>query len=138
MAAHKVYFSLGSNLGNREANIRTAIRNIDAQIGSVERQSALMETKPWGFESENLFVNAAACCCTTLPPHEVLEAAKRIERAMGRTEKTVDGEYHDRIIDIDILLYDDMRVDMPDLKIPHPLMEERDFVMVPLMEIYEK
>lgn len=138
MAAHKVYFSLGSNLGNREANIQTAIRNIDEMIGSVERQSTLMETKPWGFESKHLFINAAACCRTQLPPHEVLEAAKKIERAMGRTEKTTDGEYHDRIIDIDILLYDDMRIDMPDLKIPHPLMEERDFVMIPLMEIYEK
>lgn len=135
MAAHKVYFSLGSNLGNREANIRTAIQNIDELIGAVVRQSTLLETKPWGFESEHLFVNAAACCRTMLPPHDVLEVAKKIERKMGRTEKTVNGEYQDRIIDIDILLYDDMRIDMPDLKIPHPLMEERDFVMVPLREI---
>ena len=72
-----------------------------------------------------------------MPPRQVLLATQRIERDLGRTGKSVDGVYHDRVIDIDILLYDDLKVDEPGLKIPHPLMYERDFVMVPLKEIME-
>lgn len=72
---------------------------------------------------------------TPLAPRQLLEATQKVEQEMGRKLKSVNGEYHDRIIDIDILLYDDLRIDQPDLKIPHPLMEERDFVMVPLREI---
>lgn len=132
---HKVYFSLGSNLGDKESNIREAISRMAGLIGTVERQSTLLVTEPWGFESSNSFVNAAVCCSTTLTPRQVLEATKAIERAMGRTQKSADGIYHDRIIDIDILLYDDLHVNDPDLKIPHPLMHEREFVMKPLGEI---
>jgi 2-amino-4-hydroxy-6-hydroxymethyldihydropteridine diphosphokinase len=95
----------------------------------------LYETKPWGFESPNDFINAAVCVSTELAPHQLMEALQQIERDMGRNSKTVDGEYCDRIIDIDILLYDDLIVNEPDLKIPHPLMHERDFVMKPLNEI---
>ena len=72
---------------------------------------------------------------TPLAPRQLLEATQKVEQEMGRTLKSVNGEYHDRIIDIDILLYDDLHIDQPDLKIPHPLMEERDFVMIPLREI---
>jgi 2-amino-4-hydroxy-6-hydroxymethyldihydropteridine diphosphokinase len=72
---------------------------------------------------------------TTLEPLEVLAETQKIEREMGRTIKSVNGEYHDRIIDIDILLYDDLHINTPQLTIPHPLMEERDFVMIPLREI---
>ena len=82
-----------------------------------------------------LLLNACVCCETTLSPHEVLWATQRIEKELGRTGKSVDGEYQDRVIDIDILLYDDLHVDEPDLKIPHPLMKEREFVMEPLREI---
>ena len=77
------------------------------------------------------------CCQTTLTPRQVLEHTQSIERQLGRTSKTANGEYHDRMIDIDILLYDDYVVDEPDLKIPHPLMEEREFVMKPLKEIMD-
>lgn len=82
-----------------------------------------------------MFVNAAVCVSTSLAPHAVLEATQAIECEMGRKVKSVNGQYHDRIIDIDILLYDDIKIDEPDLKIPHPLMHERDFVMKPLREI---
>lgn len=132
---HKLYLSLGTNLGNRKANIREAIEKIQEQIGDIVRQSALYETAPWGFSSPNDFINACVCVATTLSPRQVLLATQRIEREMGRTMKSKDGEYHDRIIDIDILLYDDVQVNEPDLKIPHPLMHEREFVMVPLKEI---
>lgn len=132
---HKVYLSLGTNLGNRKRNIREAIEKIEELIGVVERQSALYETKPWGFSSPNDFINACVLVETVMAPRQLLEATQRIEREMGRTLKSANGEYHDRIIDIDILMYDDLKVDEPDLKIPHPLMDEREFVMVPLKEI---
>ena len=134
----KVYFSLGSNLGDKEGNIHEAIRRMAELIGTVERQSTLLVTEPWGFQSDNLFVNAAVCCTTRLTPRQVLEVTKRIEQEMGRTAKYVDGRYQDRVIDIDILTYDDVEIDEPDLKIPHPLMHEREFVMKPLNEIVDK
>ena len=141
---HTVYLSLGTNLGYRKRNIRRAIDKIEEQIGHVVRQSALYETEPWGFSSANKFVNAAVCVETQLTPHELLKATQAIEQQLGRTHKTTkaqDGRpakgtgYQDRLIDIDILLYDDITIDEPDLKIPHPLMQEREFVMVPLGEI---
>ena len=138
---HTVYFSLGSNLGDKEANIRTAIEKINELVGVVVRQSALLVTHPWGFESEHLFVNAAICCETDKTPREVLNLTQQIERDMGKTKKhatqrsKLKAFYKDRPIDIDILLYDDLTIDEPDLKIPHPLMYQRDFVMIPLKEV---
>ena len=135
---HTLYLGLGSNLGDKQQNIAMAVEKIEELIGHVECQSALHITEPWGFQSDNMFVNAAVKCVTILSPHEVLEKTKDIERQMGRTTKSVDGTYKDRIIDIDILLYDDMEINDPDLVIPHPLMHQRDFVMKPLMEIWNK
>lgn len=132
------YLSLGTNLGDKRKNIAEAIKNIGEPVGDVVRQSALYETEPWGFRSDNRFVNAAVCVDTQLSPRRLLEVTQRIEREMGRTLKSDGGEYHDRIIDIDILLYGDLHIDEPDLKIPHPLMHERDFVMTPLNEIMEE
>jgi len=132
---HKVFLSLGSNLGDGAANVRRAIEKIEELAGPVERRSALYVTEPWGFKSDHLFTNAAVMCVTRLTPRQLLATTQRIEREMGRRLKSSGGVYHDRIIDIDILLYDDWHVDEPDLKIPHPLMWKRDFVMVPLREI---
>lgn len=137
MDSHKVYLGLGSNIGDKKANIERAIRLIGEQVGRVDRRSSLIVTEPWGFRSANLFVNAAVRCLTTLSPRQVLSATQCIERAMGREEKSVAGRYKDRIIDIDILLYDDVAVNEPNLVIPHPLMHERDFVMRPLGEILD-
>lgn len=132
---HYVYFSLGSNLGDKEENIRQALIMMEGQIGRLVRQSAFLVTEPWGFESQNAFVNACALYETTLEPLDVLHRTQQIERSLGRTLKSVDGHYHDRVIDIDILLYDDLHISTPELTIPHPLMQQRDFVMVPLNEI---
>lgn len=129
---------MGTNLGDKRKNIVEAIKNIGELVGDVVRQSALYETEPWGFRSDNRFVNAAVCVDTQLSPRRLLEVTQRIEREMGRTLKSDGGEYHDRIIDIDILLYGGLHIDEPDLKIPHPLMHERDFVMTPLNEIMEE
>lgn len=131
----KLYLGLGSNLGDKEENIHKAIKLIGERVGLVVRQSSLITTEPWGFESENSFVNAVILCETELTPREVLHVTQKIEREMGRKKKSNNGGYADRCIDIDILLYDDLRVDEPDLQIPHPLMLKRDFVMIPLREI---
>lgn len=108
---------------------------IGDKVGRVLRQSSFIETEPWGFESEHKFMNAVILCKTMKTPREVLLLTQQIERDMGRKKKSVSGGYADRPIDIDILLYDDLTIDEPDLKIPHPLMHERDFVMIPLNEI---
>ena len=126
---------MGSNLGDCRKNLERAIRLIGDRVGQVTRQSSFIETEPWGFESPNKFMNAVILCETTKTPREVLKLTQQIERDMGRRKKSVAGGYADRPIDIDILLYDDLNVDEPDLKIPHPLMHERDFVMRPLNEI---
>lgn len=134
---HKVFLGLGSNLGDRQANIDRAIELISERVGEVIRRSSLIETEPWGFESENKFLNGVILCETTLTPRQVLRKTQKIERDMGRKKKTNSHLYTDRPIDIDILLYDDLTVDEPDLKIPHPLMQEREFVMIPLKEIID-
>lgn len=132
---HLTYLSLGTNLGDKEANLHAAIRMIGERVGNVIRQSSFLATEPWGFESKNGFLNAAVCVETSLTPTQLLATTQEIERDMGRTEKSHNAVYHDRIIDIDILLYDDISITTPTLTIPHPLMEKRDFVMIPLREI---
>lgn len=138
----KVYLGLGSNLGERKEQLCRAIALIGERVGEVIRQSSFIETEPWGFESENRFLNAVILCETTLSPRQLLRTTQQIERDLGRKKKangkSLNRKYIDRPIDIDILLYDDLTVDEPDLKIPHPLMHERDFVMVPLREIRDQ
>ena len=135
---HTVYLGLGSNQGNRREKLDQACQMISKLIGPIVRQSAYYETEPWGFQSDSTFLNAVVCCRTAKSPRQLLRATQRIERALGRTRKTgPDGVYHDRPIDIDILLYDRLHVDEPDLIIPHPRMFIRQFVMEPLREIYE-
>lgn len=131
----KVYLGLGTNLGDKEANLRTAIYKLQERIGKLVSLSSLYETAPWGFESAHSFLNAAICLETSLAPLEVLHTTQEIEKELGRMKKSVNGIYSDRPIDIDILLYDDLILQTPELTIPHPLMTERDFVMKPLVEI---
>ena len=131
----KVYVGLGTNLGDKEQNLKVAVQKIEEQIGKVVSLSAFYITAPWGFTSENSFLNAAACVETLLPPLFVLHFTQEIEREMGRTHKSVGRVYSDRVIDIDLLLYGDQVLDTPELKLPHPLMHERRFVLEPLVEI---
>lgn len=138
---HTVYLSLGTNLGDKEQNLLTAIAEIGRRIGPIKAQSAFLATEPWGFESENTFLNASIRIETNLSPIALLDVTQQIERDMGRTQKSSANcqlstvNYQDRIIDIDILLYDDLHIDTPRLTIPHPLMQQRDFVLIPLKEI---
>lgn len=134
---HTVYLSLGSNLGDRHAIMRRAIAMINEEVGRVDRESSPLETEPWGFESANMFLNMCVRIKSVLSPEQILTITQNIERKLGRKAKSVDGEYHDRPIDIDILMYDDLHITTPTLTLPHPLMHERDFVMIPLREILE-
>lgn len=129
-----VYLGLGTNIGNRRGNLVKAAALLAERVGDILALSGFMETEPWGFESENLFLNAAIKMETPLTPDELLSATQAIEREMGR-EKKSDDTYHDRVIDIDILLYDNQVIEQPGLIVPHPLMQERLFVMAPLAEI---
>lgn len=136
--SHIAYLSLGSNLGDRHATIQSAILLLDKQAGTVDRVSSAIETEPWGFKSANKFLNMCVRITTTLSPEQLLTTTKNIELQLGRTTKSVNGQYHDRPIDIDILTYDDLHINTPSLTLPHPHMHERDFVMIPLREILDK
>lgn len=136
--SHIAYLSLGSNLGDRHATMQSAILLLDSQAGSVDRVSSAIETEPCGFESANKFLNMCVRITTTLSPEQLLATTKDIELQLGRTTKSVNGQYHDRPIDIDILTYDDLHINTPSLTLPHPHMHERDFVMIPLREILDK
>lgn len=136
--SHIAYLSLGSNLGDRHATMQSAILLLGKQAGTVDRVSSAIETEPWGFESANKFLNMCVRITTTLSPEQLLATTKDIELQLGRTTKSVNGQYHDRPIDIDILTYDDIHINTPSLTLPHPHMHERDFVMIPLREILDK
>ena len=129
-----VYLGLGTNIGNKRKNMVTAAALLAERAGDVLSLSSFYETEPWGFASENTFLNAALELETDCSPMELLRLTQQIEREMGRTQKS-DGSYHDRIIDIDTLLYGNEVVHHEDLVVPHLLMQQRLFVMQPLVEI---
>lgn len=128
---HRVYLGIGTNLGDRAHNIRETLRRL-AELGTVRAVSSLHETAPWGVLDQPVFLNAACLLETGLSPQQLLAAIKRIERAMGRAPAV---RYGPRIIDVDILLYDDLILSGERLTIPHPQMHERSFVLLPLREI---
>ena len=130
-----VYLSLGTNIGNRNENLTRAIELLSLALGPCTAQSSFIETAPWGFESKNAFLNCAVAFETDFTPIRLLDTTEEIERELGRTTKSDGSTYHDRIIDIDILLYGNKTVGTPRLTIPHPLMHLRGFVLEPLSEI---
>ena len=136
-----IYFGIGTNLGNRDANLRTALQLLHERVGEQLACSSVHRSAPMGFESENEFANIVAVYDTPYSPEEVLLITQQIEREMGRTEKSVNGVYHDRIIDIDLLqargdeANEAIRRSDERLMLPHPRMQERDFVMIPLREV---
>ncbi len=131
----KAYLSLGSNIGSRHRLIQTAVRLIGERVGKCEALSSLHETRPVGFSSDNMFLNAVVVIETTLLPTEVLNKTQQIEAELGRTHKSVVGTYSDRPMDIDILFMGDTVINTPDLQIPHPRLHERRFVLAPLVEV---
>ncbi len=134
------YLSLGSNLSPRHHHIDEACRLLSERVGHITARSSDFYSAPWGYTSSNEYLNIALCVETTLTPQELLEVTQQIERELGRTVKNL---YQDRTIDIDILLYysnegTPVHLSTPELTIPHPHMEERPFVQVPLAEIFDK
>ena len=133
------FLSLGSNLGNREQHLKDAKNAIRQDIGEILAESSIYENDAVGFVG-NSFLNQVIKIETTLPPEVLLQKTQEIEKNLGRTKKTVienqNPIYSNRIIDIDILLYDDLQIDTDTLTIPHPRMLEREFVMNPLKEIF--
>ena len=141
----RICFGIGTNLGDREKNLRTAVELLTERVGELLACSSIYKSAPQGFVSENEFANIVAVYHTHYAPEEVLRITQQIEREMGRTEKSVDGVYHDRVIDIDLLkayrghgpwaIGDEVIYESNTLTLPHPRMQERDFVMIPLREI---
>ncbi len=147
-----IYLGIGTNLGDKEANIRTCLQLLEDRVGHIVKYSTFFYSKPEGFVSDNDFVNVAVHLRTSLTPLALLDITQTIEREMGRTQKSehriVNGEsrivHSDRIIDIDILYYGDLQQVFQDaegqeiLIIPHPRITERDFVRIPLAEIWSE
>ncbi len=130
----KIYLGLGSNLGDRKKNITDATMICGSILGTLECLSSLYETEPWGYASPNKYLNAVICIKTEHAPERCLQMAKAIEREMGRAVHTGNG-YEDRPIDIDILFFDNLTIKTEELTIPHPLIQDREFVLRPLAEI---
>ena len=130
-----VYISIGSNLGDKRGNITLALALISERVGEIGAVSGFYETQPWGYDSKELYLNVAIAVATNLKPVALLAVTQGIERDLGRHKKSINGKYRDRVIDIDILLYDDLIINTNDLIIPHPLMHRREFVLQPLAEI---
>lgn len=131
----RVYLGLGTNIGNKKENLTRAIEKLSLALGECKALSSFIETEPWGFNSCNSFLNCVAAFDTGLSPLELLDTTERIERELGRTAKSSNGNYHDRVIDIDILLYGNTIIKSERLTVPHPLMQQRRFVLEPLAEI---
>ena len=130
-----VYLALGSNVGERKANINAAEILINNEIGLILHTSSMYETDPQGFVSFNRFLNNVMCIKTFLSALEVLSKIEIIEKEIGRNTKSIDGRYHDRLIDIDILYYNQEVILLDNLTIPHPQLHHRLFVLEPLTEI---
>lgn len=128
---HTVYLALGSNLGNRLANLKNAISNLPPQM-EVKRKSLVYETPPWGHADQPPFLNQVVMVHSYMEPENLLSHLKRLETVLGREPTFENGP---RVIDIDILFYDDVIIDSPPLVIPHPRLHHRGFVLVPLNEI---
>jgi len=134
----KVFLGLGSNVGDRAGFLTKARDIIRSKVGVIIRESAILGTESWGFKSDP-FLNQVILIDTILEPLDLLSQLNLIEKELGRFEKTdttrSEIEYHDRTIDIDILIYDDLKWESEQLTLPHPDMHKRDFVMIPLAEI---
>lgn len=129
-----IYIGVGTNLGNRLENIKAAMKELDLLGIQVIRTSSIYETQAWGFESDDLFLNAVFECESPIKPIDCLKALQFVEKKMGR-QKTLKAGYESRIIDLDILLFKDQQISLPELTIPHTYITERQFVIDPMHEL---
>lgn len=132
---HQLYLSLGSNLGDRVQLIQDSLHLLSHRVGQVQAVARLLETEPVDFVSAHQFLNTVVLLYTSLSPMQVLEVTQEIERELGRELKSHGGMHYDRPIDIDLLLYDNLVLETDRLKLPHPQMHLRRFVLEPLAEL---
>jgi len=132
----KLYILLGGNLGDKQQVFSEARERLNQQVGTITNQSAIYETEPWGFESDDIFWNQILEISTAFSPEIVLQQTQQIERELGRIRKAT--QYDSRIIDIDILFYGDQIIKLENLTVPHPRVQERKFALVPLSEIAQE
>ena len=126
------HIGIGSNIGDRQGNCEKAVEALNSKGIKVQKRSSMHETEPWGVKAQGKFINMVVEAETGLSPLELLDVVKGIEQEMGRVDSIKWGP---RLIDLDILFYDDMVINMEHLTIPHPLLHEREFVLGPLCEI---
>jgi 2-amino-4-hydroxy-6-hydroxymethyldihydropteridine diphosphokinase len=131
----KVYLGLGSNQGDRISYIQQAIQAIEQEIGEVRKASSYYETEPWGFHTNESFINQVIEVSTDLPANKVLNHILLIEKYLGRNRQPNGQQYSNRIIDIDILFYENHQISVENLQVPHPHLHKRGFVLHPLNEI---
>lgn len=131
----EVVLGLGSNVGKREANLEVAIAELEIKLRNKAKRSPIYESEPWGFESNDSFLNCCLIIKTNLPPEELLRVTQGVEMKLGRVKKSKNNIYESRAIDIDILYYGDLIYKSKDLIIPHPLIYDRCFVVRPLSDI---
>ncbi len=129
----KLFLLLGGNLGDKEQIFSTARKRLQKELGEVVQLSSVYETEPWGFKSEDLFWNQVVVIETGKSPEKVLQVTKAVEQELGRIRKA--ERYSSRLIDIDLLFYDDLVYHEPNLELPHPRMIDRRFVLEPLAEV---
>lgn len=130
---HKVFLGIGGNIGNKHNNFEKVVKIIETELGEITKKSSVYETPPWGFDTKDNFWNQVIIIKTELSPFQLLEKIHRIEKQFGRKRKSID--YSSREMDIDILYYDDFYFETKNLIIPHPKMQLRKFVLIPLNEI---
>ena len=131
---HTCYLSIGSNLGNRILNCQQVIKELQPFV-TLLTQSSFYETEPWGYQDKNYYINAVIHVETSLDPYTLLSKIKLIEENMGRSQKNPKFLYEARIIDVDILFFDNLIIDVDSLIIPHPKMCNRNYVLMPFFEI---
>lgn len=134
LVTNTVYISLGTNLGNRTANLQQAIQLMNKQVGTTQKVSSIYETPPLGFSSDTYFYNMCIEIKTQLSPEDVLLQLQKIEHEMGRTRNN-QQRYSDRNIDLDIIFYNQIIIEKTNIHIPHPRYQSRKFVLEPLYEI---
>lgn len=134
-----VYLNIGTNLGDRKANISRAVKEIEAKIGDVLTQSSIVESEPWGFVSDNSFYNIGLAVSTEYKPNELLDVIHSIEKDCGSaSHRNADGTYADRVVDIDIMDIDGLTIDTERLTVPHKHLMDRVFFKEPYLELKQK
>lgn len=129
------FINVGSNLGNRRLNLSRAVRGIMNRYGWLE-MSKVIESRPWGYESEHPFLNVGLHVTSSETPERMLASLQEIERSLGGgPHRDAQGGYMDRLVDIDIVAVDELQIDTPDLKVPHPRLAERSFFLEPMIEL---